>query len=148
MEKYKLPLSALCLLLVVGSGCNTTKTRPPVAAIILVPGPDDEPAVYTEQGGRLEFRSEAPDFTVTISDPNLCKEGTSLSGKSGQPAVCSLAPDAKSGKYGYTISVSGGAVAESNAGVGDSSNNPGARKKRNPFEGTMYVRGCNPPCKP
>jgi hypothetical protein len=158
MKKESLFLSfPLCLLLGALAGCSRPCPAPgpastppagnkPVNAVVLLPDPKEgPPAVYAEQGGTLEFRSEMPSFTVTMSDPSPCSEGSTLSGTSSQPAICTIAPDVKLRKYAYTITVNR-VAGEKPPTKARKKKGGGQKLQPPPFHGVMYVRGCHQPC--
>ena len=141
MNKKKLFALVICLLLGGFTGCHE-----PTKGAILVPDPNatGAPAVYIEEGGSLEFRSEMPTFSVIWTDktgtqtgPSPCPNDT-LTGTSGQTATCNIPKGTATQAYYFKIIET---VASQEKGGATPPPPPP------PFFGTAYVRHCPSPCK-
>jgi hypothetical protein len=85
MKEQRLVLSFAFLLCVSGLllatiiGCQKPVSAVPVSAVVLLPDPptDDQPSIYVEKGGTVQFLAEGPNigpFTVSAPD-GVCEEG-------------------------------------------------------------------------
>ena len=83
----------------------TKKRHKPASAVILLPDPDDTPVHYhCEEGGILEIRSDAPNYTyfqLKFAGVNPFSKST-LKGSTHSPLLIPV-PAGSQGEYEFTV---------------------------------------------